>query len=140
MKTIARNAGAVIAGIIIGSIVNILLVNLGPYVVPLPESADVSTPEALAASMPLFGPANFIFPFLGHAIGTLVGAFVAAKLAGSHRFVMAMIVAVFFLAGGIAAAIMLGGPVWFTVLDLVVAYIPMGMLAARLAGVRLGRA
>lgn len=136
MKTIARNVGAVIAGIVIGSVVNMALVNLGPVVVPLPEGADVSTPEGLRDSMRLFGPANFLFPFLGHALGTLAGAFVAAKLAATRKFVLAMIVAVFFLAGGIAATIMLGGPAWFIAADLLLAYIPMGVLGARLAGVR----
>jgi hypothetical protein len=45
-----------------------------------------------------------------------------------------MLVGVFFLAGGISAVIMLGGPLWFKVADLLLAYIPMGFLGATLAG------
>ena len=74
MNPILRNVIALIVGFVVGSLVNIGLVNLGPMVIALPEGADVSTMESLKASMPLFKPANFLFPFLGHAVGTLAGA------------------------------------------------------------------
>lgn len=136
MKTFALNTLAVIAGIIIGSIVNILLVNLGPVLVPLPEGADVSSMEGLRASMQLFSPLNFLFPFLGHALGTLVGSFIAAKLAASHALYLAMGIGAFFLMGGVAAASMIGAPVWFNLADLILAYLPMAYLGYRLAGSR----
>ena len=133
MKTIAINIFAVIAGIIVGGLVNSGLVHVGPMIVPLPEGVDVTTVEGLRAGMDQLGPANFLFPFLAHALGTLVGAFVAAALAASHGAKLAMVIGVFFLAGGIAAVSMIGGPMWFIVLDLVVAYIPMAWLGAVLA-------
>jgi hypothetical protein len=133
MKTAARNVLAVLAGVVVGSLVNMGLVNAGPLVVPLPEGADVSTMEGLRASMSLFTPVNFIFPFLAHALGTLAGAFVAAKLAASHPAKLAIGIGVLFLGGGIAAARMLGGPLWFIVADLLVAYLPMGYLGGVLA-------
>ncbi len=74
MHPILRNALAVIGGIVVGMVVNMGLVTAGPAIVPLPEGADVSSMEALRDSMELFTPANFIFPFLGHALGTLAGA------------------------------------------------------------------
>ena len=134
MKTVARNVLALFAGVVVGSLVNMGLVNIGPLVIPLPEGADVSTMESLRDSMKLFTPVNFIFPFLAHALGTLAGAFVAAKLAASHSAKFAIGIGVFFLIGGIASANMLGGPLWFIVADLLVAYIPMGYLGAVLAG------
>ena len=134
MNPYVRNTLAVIAGLVLGSIVNMLLVKLGPLMVPLPDGADVSTPEGLAQSMKLFEPIHFLFPFLAHAIGTLVGAFVAAKIAVSHQFKFAMLIAILFLAGGIMAVNMFGGPLWFKITDLVLAYIPMGYLGARMAG------
>ncbi len=132
-KHLVWNTLAIVAGIFIGSLVNIVLVNLGPLLVPLPEGADVSSMESLKASMKLFKPVNFLFPFLGHAIGTLVGAFVAAMFASSHKFKLAICVGVFFLAGGIAAIQMIGGPFWFQAADLLLAYIPMSILGAQLA-------
>lgn len=140
MKPIARNILAALAGVVVGSLVNMGLVNTGPLVVPLPEGADVSTMENLRDSMKLFTPVNFIFPFLSHALGTLAGAFVAARFAASHSLKLAIGIGVFFLLGGIAAATMIGGPLWFTIIDLLLAYIPMGYLGAVLAGATPGKA
>ena len=77
MNPILRNTLAVIGGFVVGSVVNMVIVNTGPIVIPLPEGADVSTMEGLRESMKLFTPVNFICPFLAHALGTLIGAFVA---------------------------------------------------------------
>ena len=134
MKSVGKNILAVIAGVVAGGLVNIVLVNIGPSVVPLPEGADISTMQNLRDSMKIFTPVNFIFPFLAHALGTLVGAFIAAKFAASHHVKFAVCIGVFFLAGGIAAVSMLGGPLWFNVADLLLAYIPMSYLGAALAG------
>jgi hypothetical protein len=134
MNPIARNILAAIVGFVIGSVVNIGLVNMGTSVIPIPEGADVSTMEGLRESMKLFTPANFIFPFLAHALGTLTGAFVAAKLAASHPMKFAIGIGVIFLIGGITMAFMCGGPVWFIASDLLLAYIPMALLGGFLAG------
>jgi hypothetical protein len=133
MKTVGKNILVVIVGVVVGSLVNITLVNVGPYVVPLPDGADVSTMEKLRESINLFTPVNFLFPFLAHALGTLAGAFIAARFAASHHLMLALLIAVLFLAGGISAVNMLGGPMWFNITDLLLAYIPMGYLGATLA-------
>ncbi len=135
-KVVARNVLALVVGVLIGGFVNGFLVSVGPAVIPLPEGADVSTMEGLRESMNIFTPINFLFPFLGHALGTLVGAFIAAKLAVSHHFKFAMGVGAFFLVGGIYMVMSVGGPLWFNAADLILAYIPMGWLGARLAGKR----
>jgi len=134
MNTIVRSILALIAGFFGGSVVNIVLVNAGPHVVPLPEGADISTMEGLAESMDLFTPANFLFPFLGHALGTLAGAFIAAKIAGRHRMKFAIAIGVCFLLGGIMMVSMLGGPMWFNASDLLLAYIPTAYVGGILAG------
>ena len=71
---------------------------------------------------------NFLFPFLAHALGTLSGAFIAAKIAASRPMILAMVIGVFFLIGGIMMVSMVGGPIWFNATDLLLAYIPMGYL------------
>ena len=134
MNPIAKNILAVISGVVVGSLVNMGLINIGPFVVPLPEGADGSTMEGLRESMKLFTPVNFLFPFLAHALGTLSGAFIAAKVAASHRMKFAIGIGACFLIGGAMAASMLGGPMWFNVADLLLAYVPMGLLGGVLAG------
>jgi hypothetical protein len=69
-------------------------------------------------------------------LGTLVGAFIAAKVAASHKMMFALGIGVFFLLGGIMMVLMFGGPVWFAVLDLLGAYLPMGFLGGILGGAK----
>jgi hypothetical protein len=131
MPAVLRNVLAVVAGAVIGSVVNMGLVMLGPHVIPPPPGADVTTMEGLTRSLPLFGPQHFLFPFLAHAIGTLVGAAVAARIAVTRKTTVAFVVGALFLAGGVANARMLPGPLWFDVVDIVFAYLPMAWLGAR---------
>ena len=128
-----RNILAVISGVLVGSLVNMGLISIGPFLVPIPAGADVSTMENLRDSMKLFTPVNFLFPFLAHALGTLSGAFIAAKIAGSRPVTIAIGIGVFFLIGGVMMVSMLGGPMWFKFTDLLLAYIPMGYLGGILA-------
>lgn len=127
-----RNILAVIAGLVIGSVVNMTLVNIGPMVVPLPAGADVTTMEGLNAAMPLFETKHFVFPFLAHSLGTLVGALIASLIAVSRRMTFAMVIGICFLVGGIIAAVMLGAPMWYNALDIIVAYIPMAWIGGKL--------
>ncbi len=128
-----KNVLAVVAGLVFGSIVNMGFIMISGSVIPPPEGADVTTAEGLNASMHLFQPRHFIFPFLAHAIGTFAGAFVAALIAATHKMRFALGVGLFFLAGGVTSIFMLPSPTWFTVLDLVGAYLPMAYLGGKLA-------
>lgn len=132
MPPIIRNILAVVAGVIAGSALNMALISISGDIIPPPDGADMTTTEGLKASMHLFQPRHFIFPFLAHALGTFGGAFLAALIAANHKMKFALGIAVFFLAGGIASVFRLPSPVWFAVLDLVVAYFPMGYLAGKL--------
>lgn len=133
MNPIVRNILAVVAGLLVGIAVNMGLILISGKIIPPPEGADVTSAEGLKASLHLFEPRHFVFPFLAHALGTLAGALLAATLAASRKTAMAMVVGAFFLVGGIANVILLPSPVWFNVLDLVGAYVPMAWLGSRLA-------
>ncbi|MBK0401507.1 hypothetical protein I5M27_00840 [Adhaeribacter sp. BT258] len=133
MSPVLRNFLAVVAGFIVGSVVNMGIISLSGAIIPPPSGADVTTTEGLKATMHLFEPKHFLFPFLAHALGTFAGALVTALLAVYNKIRLALVVGFFFLAGGIASVFMLPSPTWFTVLDLVVAYIPMAYLAGKLA-------
>jgi uncharacterized membrane protein YhdT len=134
MSPAIRNTLAVLCGVLVGGIVNSAIVNVGPSIIPLPEGADISTMEGLRDSMHLFTFWNHVPPFLAHALGTLVGAFLAVKVAASHHARFAWAIGVFYLIGGIVAAFMIGGSVTFIVVDLVFAYLPMAWLGLKLAG------
>jgi hypothetical protein len=134
MNPIVRNILAVVAGLVVGSTVNMGIIMISGSIIPPPEGVDNTTMEGLKAGMHLFQPKHFIFPFLAHALGTFVGAFVATMIAATHKMKFALVIGVIFMAGGIANVIMLPSPTWFTVLDLAGAYLPMGYLAGKLIG------
>ena len=131
-----RNLLAVLAGVVIGGLVNMGLILAGPLVVAPPAGVDMTTAEGLQAGLALLEPRHFVFPWLAHALGTLAGAGLTARLAVSHHQRLALIVGVVFLAGGIMAATMIPAPTWFLALDLVGAYLPMAWLGGRLAHAR----
>ena len=133
MHPILPNILAVVAGLMVGSVVNMGLIMVSGSVIAPPNGADVTTTEGLKASMHLFEPKHFIFPFLAHGLGTLVGAWIAAMIASKRKMRVAMIVGLFFLAGGIANVVMLPSPLWYTLVDLILAYIPMAYIGRRLA-------
>jgi hypothetical protein len=133
MKPVVKNMLAVVAGLVVGSVVNMGLILLGGQLVPPPQGADVSTMEGLKLSIHLFEPRHFVFPFLAHALGTLAGAIVAALVASSYKSRFALVIGAVFLVGGIANVAMIPAPAWFNALDLIVAYIPMAWLGGKLA-------
>lgn len=133
MPKLLWNVLAVIAGFVIGGMVNMALITISPAVIPPPAGVDVTNAESLAQAMPLFEPRHFLMPFLAHALGTLVGALVAALVAASHRAAFAYAIGVLFLGGGIAASLMIPAPTWFIALDLLLAYLPMAWLGLALA-------
>jgi hypothetical protein len=108
------------------------LVAVGPHIIPPPAGVDMTDPQSLSTSVHLLEPRHFVFPFLAHALGTLTGALLAFLVAASYRSAFAYAIGVVFLAGGIAAAFMIPAPVWFIILDLAAAYIPMAWLATQL--------
>jgi hypothetical protein len=132
MNPILRNIIAVVVGWFIGSAVNMTLIMLGHSVMPI-EGLDPNDMEAFAAVMPTLEGKYFIFPFLGHALGTQIGAMIAGFISRNHKMKMALIVGGFFLLGGITINYMLSGPVWFTILDIVLAYIPMAWIGGNIA-------
>jgi len=133
MNTILRNILAVIAGFIVGSVVNMGIVMISGSVIPPPAGADTSTMEGLKEAMHLFEAKHFIFPFLAHAFGTFVGAFVATLIVVNHKLKFALGIACFFLLGGTVNVLMLPTPLWYAFVDLIGAYIPMAWFAAKLA-------
>lgn len=134
MPNLLRNILAVIAGVVVGSIVNGTLIHFSPTLIPPPAGVDINTAEGLAAGIHLFEPRHFVMPFLAHALGTFFGALVAYLIAASYNARFAYGLGVFFLLGGIAASFMIPAPAWFIAADLILAYLPMAWLAVQIGG------
>lgn len=133
MHPIIKNILAIILGVFLGGVVNMSLITISGSVIPPPEGVDMTTIEGLKAAQNLLQPQHFVFPFLAHALGTFVGAYLAARIAANNKLVFAMAIAILNLIGGITAVALIPAPLWFDILDLTIAYLPMGYVAAKIA-------
>jgi MFS family permease len=127
MNPLLRNVLAVLAGVLIGGLINSGIIGISGQIIPPPEGADLTTEEGLKAAMPLMQPKHFLMPFLAHALGTLVGAWIAVRIA--RKAAPAYAVGMLFLIAGAMMVAMLPAPMWFNITDLVLAYLPMAWLA-----------
>ncbi len=136
MNPVVKNILAVVLGLLLGSLVNYALIMISGAVIAPPEGVDPGDMESIKAAMEagLYEAHHFIFPFLAHALGSLIGAMLTAKIAANHKMKFAQLIGVLFLIGGVMNVLMLPAPIWFSALDLIVAYIPMAMLGGKLGG------
>ena len=132
MNPTVKNVLVVIAGFFIGCVVNMSIILGGTSIIGFPVGIDPTDVDSIKNGIHLFKPIHFLTPFLAHAIGTLVGTFFVARFGTSKKLVLAMTVGGLFLLGGISNSFSIPAPMWFTVLDLVVAYIPMAYLGWKL--------
>ena len=132
MKTIFKNILALLAGGLIGMAVNMGLIISGNQLIPFEDGIN-----PMNATM--WEIKYFIFPFFAHAIGTLSGAYTAAKFSASYHMIFAICIGLFFLLGGITMVFILPAPVWFIILDLLFAYIPMSWLGWKISNKRLNK-
>jgi len=126
MKNFFRIFFSILLGVFIGSAVNMTLILLGGNVIPLAGGLDPMNAMDWEFKY-------FIFPFLAHSVGTLAGAFTAAKISKNKHIAIPLTISFFFLSGGVQMTKILPAPTWFVYLDLLIAYIPMGLLGWKLA-------
>ena len=124
---IIKNILSIVAGILIGSTVNMALIIFGGELFPLNNGMDPINAE-------MWKIKYFIFPFLAHSIGTLTGAFITGKFSSSYHMVFSISIGLFFLLGGIYMVFILPAPIWFICMDLLLAYIPMAWFGWKLSG------
>ncbi|MEY4926328.1 MAG: hypothetical protein RI894_764 [Bacteroidota bacterium] len=132
MNSILKNIPVFLGGLFLGGLVNMAIIMLSGHIIPPPDGADLTTEAGLKAAMHLLEPKHFIMPFFAHALGTFVSALFIAKFATSHQLAFALGAGAVTMIGGITAVSMLPSPVWFSILDIAGAYIPMAYLAAKL--------
>ena len=109
------------------------IINISSKVIAPPKGFDLKTMEGLQAAMPQMGPEHFLFPFLAHAMGTLISAILISRFLKSQELIFSMMAGILFLLGGVSMVIMLPStPIWFVLVDLIGAYIPIAYLGYKL--------
>jgi hypothetical protein len=129
-----RRVGGVIAGIVLA----VLIVQLAELIVhrlyPPPPGynmRDMNDVKKFVAALPL---GAMVLVLWGWLIGTLAGTFVAARIGRSA--VPAYVVGALLLIAGIANAIVIPQPVWFSIASFII-YVG-GTLAGSKFGFRMG--
>lgn len=125
---ILRNILAVIVGAVVCVLLNGLVLNVMMQLIQPPEGFQ----PAVMGTYDLLEAKHLLSPFIAHALPSLIGGAIAALIAASHKMTFALVVGGLHLIGGIIAAFIIPAPVWFIALDLLVAYVPMAWLGARL--------
>ncbi len=114
----ARNIGAVLAGILVVFVVVAGLQYAGLMFYPPPEGLDAFDPadaEAFAdylADMPL---TSWVWVFASEVLGAFLGALAAGRIAGSHRSWFAAGIVALAVAGSISNWVSFSHPTWFMV-------------------------
>ncbi|MEE2888020.1 MAG: hypothetical protein VX951_11385 [Planctomycetota bacterium] len=124
-----RNIVAVIVGLALGMAVNMGLIQLNVQVLnPMPAGMDMNDSEQFNAYLATLPASAYVMIILAHLGQAFVGGWVAARLGESRPMLLAMIIGVLSLAGGIAAMTMFKGPDWMVV------ELPLYLVVAWLAG------
>ncbi|MFT4566263.1 MAG: hypothetical protein ACI9FN_001218 [Saprospiraceae bacterium] len=128
MPSIVRSILILLLGLFIGGLVNYSLILLSPILIPPPEGMDPTDIASVREHFHLIGPRHYIIPFFAHALGTLVGAWVVASFVETNKIQWAMVLGAIFMIGGVTNLVSMNSPVWFTILDITIAYLPMAWL------------
>ncbi len=131
MNPILKNILAVVASIAGGMILHMAILFAGiPF---MPEGIEPMDATSLSENMHRFTPINYAFPLLAHGLGTLLSGYLAALIAATHKMKFAIAAGIFWLLGGISNAFEIDAPLWFDIMDIGLAYIPMALLGAKWA-------
>lgn len=132
MPTILRNLLVLFSGIVIGYYVNMSILMLSPIMTPPPEGMDVTNAASIKEHLHLIGPKYYIIPFIADAVGTLLGACFVASFALGPKLKWTISVGVFFMILGITNLVTMRSPMWFTIVNLSLAFLPMAFLGYQL--------
>lgn len=129
-----RNVVAVFVGMVVGMVANMGLIFANMALFPAPPGLDFNDTEAMQAYIGALPATGFILPMVAHLMQAGLGGWVAARLGASRPVVLALIIGVVTLAGGLYNLMVLPGPWWMWVevpLYLVVAWTVGGIEQAR---------
>jgi hypothetical protein len=130
-----RSLLAIVAGLITAMLVIFGVEAAGMLLFPPPVGMRLETEADLARLVAMSSPAAKAWLVFGWALGSFVGAWVAARISVRHRRIAALAVALFIVAGTVMNAMVIAHPMWMNLLGLLLP-VPLALLAARLVGPR----
>lgn len=130
-----RTLLAIVAGLITAMLVIFGVEALGLLLFPPPAGMRLDTEADLARLVAMSSPAAKAWLVFGWALGSFVGAWVAARISRRHRRIAALAVALFIVAGTVMNAMVIAHPLWMNLLGILLP-VPLALLASRLVGPR----
>jgi hypothetical protein len=115
MNPILRSVLVVILGTVVAALLGAGVEALGHLVYPPPPGLDPSDPDSIRAVMANIPLGALLFVLLAWGIGTFVGAWLAARLAGRAPVVHGLLIGGLLLAAGVATMLWIPHPAWFWV-------------------------
>lgn len=139
--TMLRKILAIVLGMVIGSVVNMMFVQLSNSVYPLPEGVDPNDFEAFKAYVEAHGlPTGvLLIVLIAHAGGSFASGFVCGAIVKKPWYFAAALLGILWTAGGVAMLLMLPSPIWFAITD-VAFYIPAALFGTWAGGRLIGGA
>ena len=129
-----RNICAVLVGLVTGMALNMAIVMLSMVLYPMPEGVGWNDREGLAAYIETLPATAFLIVMLAHLGQAFVGGWIAAIISRNSSMVVAMIVGVLTLLGGLYNMSTLPLPAWMWIevpLYLVAAWAAARLVLAR---------
>jgi hypothetical protein len=122
----------VVSGIVAAFLIVLLLELLGHAIYPPPPGINLHDPEALKTIIDQLPLGAIVMVLVAWGVGSFVGAFDAAAIAGRARITHGMIVGGIVMSFAIVTMIVIPHPVWFMAASVFVVLIP-ALLGALLA-------
>ena len=123
---------AIVAGLITAILVIFGVEAVGLLLFPPPAGMPLETEADLAKLVTIASPGAKTWLVFGWALGSFIGAWVAARISRRHRRIAALAVALFIVAGTLMNAMVIAHPLWMNLLGILLP-VPLALLAARMA-------
>lgn len=133
MHPIVRNTLAIIAGVVVGGAINMICITYGSTIIAPPAGVDPNDIASITAHAESYTWIHFLVPFIAHSLHSLVGAIIATKISGDRPKYVALAVGLIAMIGGIMMAVMIPAFWPYSIIDLLLAYVPMALIGWRIA-------
>ena len=127
-----RNAGAIVAGVVVAFVTVMLIDMLGHVVFPPPEGLDFSDPDAIRPYLATLPIGAYLFILASSVVAAFVGTLLACYIGRGNPVLFGGVVGGIVLAATIANFIAIPHPLWLSISTLT-GVVLSTLLAMRLA-------
>jgi len=129
---VIRKVIAVVVGLIVGALANMMILMVSILQNPLPEGMDVNDAKQMAEYVNQLPLSAFMITLAAHAGGALAGAFVCSAIMRKRWLRGMIIIGTVIMIGGIINLYSISHPTWFAIAD-VLLYLPAALVGGFLA-------